>query len=744
MEAIHPGFTSFCWLLLILLPTSDAQICSAKSQVEFTENNVVGAPVLEITIEENVILGFKAPVSPDNPFSLEGTRLIANRKLDYETERTYAVNIICTKTTTGEEFPLTIIVLLVNLNDNLPLFDQDSYSVSVNELSPVGTTVGRFAATDLDGQQLSYSLTPESKGFKLKSQTNPDLLVEMPLNYEKDPTVHLVLTAVEAPLGGVSHSATTTINLSILDGDNRPPWFQPCSKYEVGGAVVCQNNGYSGRVVMNEREPGALPLDPGPLYAIDGDAGIGDEVAYSILSGDNGNLFEINPDSGNITMKKAADQLGTIGLTVLAVQKTNSYQFATTSVTISVQVKSLHQPEFQRLQYEGVVSGVGVMATELNTKDEPLRILATDDDYSGGINPYISYFVTGSSDFAIVGGYLFLTKAHADGPLSLQLRAVDTTNNEEASASLFVEVISGLTTTSLPPNTTNTTSSTVSMTSEEVFTSDPTASTSISLSTASTSLSTASTSLSTATTTNPTAVAPGAPGAFGVVDMAALGATLAVLLLVCLAAIVALVFRIRKADANGKKVFEASVFQSSLGKGGPKGGIQFTNEAFQHDEDGDNLGSGSPAATHFEESDDLPVKSSVPLRSVPHGGGDDDDDDGSQAGSDSGDSVGKDVKPILTKERRVDDGYKSVWFKEDIDPDAKDEVVIIPDSEEEEEEDEDQKPPSGSREEDEDEGPRVRTRRVGFNDTDLDSGLGVKMDDPEDDSEGDEDINNYL
>ncbi|KAL6106246.1 uncharacterized protein ACO6RY_10164 [Pungitius sinensis] len=735
MEAIHPGFTSFCWILLILLPTSDAQICSAKSQVDFPENNAVGALVLEITIEENVILGFKAPVSPNNPFSLEGTRLIANRKLDYETEKTHVVDIICNKTATGEEFPLTIIVLLGNLNDNLPLFDQDSYSVSVNELSPVGTTVGRFAATDLDGQQLSYSLTPESKGFKLKSQSNPDLLVEMALDYEKDPTVHLVLTAVEAPLGGVSHSATTTINLSILDGDNRPPWFQPCSKHEVGGAVVCQNNGYSGRVVMNEQEPGALPLDPGPLYAIDGDAGIGDKVAYSILSGDDGELFEINPDSGNITMKKAADQLGTIGLTVLAVQKTNSYQFATTSVTISVQVKSLHRPEFQRPQYEGVVSGVGVMATELNTKDEPLRILATDDDYVAGINPHISYFVDGSSDFAIVGGYLFLTKAHADGPLSLQLRAVDTTNKEEALAPLFVEVISGLTTTSLPPNTTNTTSSTVSMTTEEVSTSDPTASTSISLSTA-------STSLSTATTTNPT-VAPAASGAFGVVDMAALGATLAVLLLVCLAAIVALVFRIRKADANGKKVFEASVFQSSLGKGGPKGGIQFTNEAFQHDEDGDSLGSGSPAATHFEESDDLPVKSSVPLRSVPHGGGG--DDDGSQAGSDSGDSVGKDVKPILTKERRVDDGYKSVWFKEDIDPDAKDEVVIIPDSEEEEDdEDEDQKPPSGSREEDEDEGPRVSTRRVGFNDTDLDSGLGVKMDDPEDDSEGDEDINNYL
>lgn len=188
----------------------------------------------------------------------------------------------------------------------------------------------------------------------------------------------------------------------------------------------------------------------------------------------------------------------------------------------------------------------------------------------------------------------------------------------------------------------------------------------------------------------------------------------------------------------------ACAFRPQLGRGGQKGGIQFTNEAFQHDEDGDSLGSGSPAPGYLGgsiASADLPVKSSLPLRSLPRG--DDGDDDGSQAGSDSADSEGKDVKPILTKERRVDDGYKSVWFKEN----AKDEVVIIQDSEEEEEEEEDddddeKKPSSSGREEDE--SPRVRTQRVGFNDTDLDSGLGVKMEDPEDDSEGDEDMNNHL
>lgn len=32
-------------------------------------------------------------------------------------------------------------------------------------------------------------------------------------------------------------------------------------------------------------QPGVLPLKPGPLYAIDGDSGINEEITYSFLSG---------------------------------------------------------------------------------------------------------------------------------------------------------------------------------------------------------------------------------------------------------------------------------------------------------------------------------------------------------------------------------------------------------------------------------------------------------------------------
>ncbi|XP_075944840.1 cadherin-related family member 5 [Anarhichas minor] len=746
MDGIHPHFTvrtSVCFLLLILLRTSAAAICSAASQVTITENNTVGALVLTINVKPGVTLQLKPPANPNNPFRLDGNNLVAAMVLDYETGRTRVVDIICSETATGGTLTLPIVVVLENVNDNHPVFDQNPYHVNVNEMSPLGTSVGRFEATDLDVQTISYTLTSEFNGFTLMSSTNPDLLVAMRLDYEKVQNVQLILTAQDTPLAGVSFTATTTILVTILDGDNRPPWFQPCSKHEVGGAVICQSNGYTGRVVLNEQETGVLPLEPGPLYAIDGDSGINEEVMYSFLAGDGGGLFQINPNTGNITMLKPADVLEPISLTVLAAQKTNSFQFATTTVTVNVQVKSLHRPQFQRPQYDGVITGVGIMAMDLKAKDEPLRILATDDDYAatGGINPHITYFVDGHSDVSIVGGYLFMTTDLPEQTLSLQLVASDTANGELASAKLFLEVTSGLTTTSLPLSTTDsmaTTSigetSTDSKTTEEVSTSNPTASTSISLSTTVA----GTTSEGSNSTINPSVTMIVPSGGYGPVDMAALGATLGVLLLVCLVVIVVLALRIRRGDADWRKIFEASVFQSSLGQGGQKGAIQYTNEAFQNDKDGDSTGSGGSAAGSVRAgggAGDLPLiaKSSVPLRALPR-------DDVSQAGSDSADNEEKEVRPILTKERRVDDGYKAVWFKVDIDPNAKEEVVIIPDSREDNSEEEDEEPSSSGREDDEDHGPRVKTQRVGFNDADLDSGLGVKMEDREDDSEGDEEL----
>lgn len=84
-------------------------------------------------------------------------------------------------------------------------------------------------------------------------------------------------------------------------------------------------------------------LEPGPLFARDGDKNRSEQISYRILRGQNcpreggtseftansrflsltppsgneGNIFQIDEDTGNITMTKAADIAGPITLTVL-------------------------------------------------------------------------------------------------------------------------------------------------------------------------------------------------------------------------------------------------------------------------------------------------------------------------------------------------------------------------------------------------------------------------------------------
>ncbi|XP_077423315.1 cadherin-related family member 5-like [Vanacampus margaritifer] len=809
MDASRNFLVFFVLLLAFLTSAKTQEICSARETVNVKENNAVGDLVETITVANGVMPTLEN--SADVPFILDGNRLLANGVLDYETSTSHVVQVKC-RADSGLQFTLIIVVLVQNVNDNPPVFDMNTYQINVEELLRVGTPLDNsFPATDVDEDTtLYYTMTSASNYFRLASPQNPQLVVLNILDYDKVQSAQMVLYAQDTPLTGsggeVSFTATATIQVTVQDVDNRPPWFQPNIKHEVDGAVICQNAGYRGRVDLNEMQVEPLKLEPGPLYAVDGDVGINEAIIYSFLSGNEDGLFAINPNTGNVSMLRAADVLGTISLTVLAAQTPSSSQYTTTSLTINIQVKSLHKPQFQKPQYQGVVSSVGAMATDPTNKDEPLRIVALDEDYASveGVNPHIAYRIIGSEDFTIINGYLFMTKDLPEATLSLQVEAVDTSNDDNVMAELSVEVKSGvfvnygesreqveedrekwrdalerrgltisLTTTPLPlsttdsmtsppitdggtthlaESTTNTDTSTEDRTTEGPesttnpgtptggtttepmkSTINPGTPTDGSVSPAVTPTSESSATAATESPVTPlitegstshadlhTEKVPVLSGGFGPGDMAALGATLGVLLFVCVVIIGVLVCRLQKGKADQRKIHEASVFRSSLGQGfgGDKQGVQYTNEAFQHDDDDDgDGGSVGSGGLHVTPADNSALKSSVRALETLL-----DDDDVSQGSSDKE----KEVKPILTKERRLEEGYKAVWFKEDIDPDAKEEVVIIPDSREDDSEDED-----------DDVGP-AKASKVGFAEADLDSGLGVKIEDPAGDSEGDD------
>ncbi|XP_023967188.2 cadherin-related family member 5 isoform X1 [Chrysemys picta bellii] len=166
-------------------------------------------------------------------------------------------------------------------------------------------------------------------------------------------------------------------------------------------------------------------------------------------------------------------------------------------------------------------------------------------------------------------------------------------------------------------------------------------------------------------------------------DMAAVGATLAVCLLITL---LGLGFIVRKQCRHtierlvGKKRGEDLVEDLS-------------NQGYQDDKNplwstkdnaslrSDTSENGTPVVQQ-QSNGFLPpepaVESSIATASATIKGGEE-TKEGKDTDSD------KEVKSILTKDRKTaDDGYKAVWFKDEIDPDTKDDVVVIEDQVEEE------------------------------------------------------------
>ncbi|XP_035379612.1 cadherin-related family member 5, partial [Electrophorus electricus] len=686
MDLKHLRFslkTVFCLLAVFSSNTFGQNLCSVKENTFFIkENNIIGTEITSITTEEGVTLAIT--VNPEEAFGLNGNLLVVVKVLDFEAlkEPSLAVSIQCRRDG-GTPITLTLFVFVDNINDNPPVFKQSHYDLEVNELSAIDTSIGKIEAIDLDQNRLYYILQSPKDEFMLRSDINPEILTQKVLYYDTTPEVNLILFAQDTPLivpESPSHTASATIKVTVVDINNRPPWFQPCTETNINSATVCLNFGYQGTVNLTEQATGVLPLEPAPLYAIDGDKGRNDPIRYKIFGGNTDGIFNINSETGSIIMEKPVGVAGPIILSVMAFEMLNPDQFATTSVTLKVVRKSLHPPQFVQPSYEGFISedaNMGSLVLESKTTNNPLQVQATDADFTNGINPDITFEVPKDSGFRITPeGFVLTTGAVSTGSVELQIRVIDTTNDESSTASLSVEITPGISTT-MDMHTTVITNATIStdMATTPAITTNITANTPIATDMATDGL--------------PVLVS----GGFSVEEMVALGASLAVVVSLCLVVIGLLAHHLRRHRTNWRKMSEASVFRSMLSGGsvGPKDGMQYTNQGFQSDGDAGSISSQKAAELDLplgpkqscrELEEQAAPGGTVALQSrsaepssTPQ------PDSSSLTASDHTDGE-KEVKPILTKERRVEDGYKAVWFREDIDPNVKEEVVIIPDSEE--------------------------------------------------------------
>ncbi|XP_072517051.1 cadherin-related family member 5 isoform X2 [Salminus brasiliensis] len=635
-KSVHIAFSCLLTLFLYKLCLAE-KICSVSSElVTLKENNTIDTVVAQInTTTKDVTLTLIE--NPDDAFDLKGSSLIVKKKLDFETllnPEELAVKVRCNKTG-FKSVTLTVLVQVENINDNPPSFAQSEYAVDVNELTPVNTSVALIEAKDDDSGVLYYTMEPTvNMYFRLESMYKPNILVNKILDYDAVQQVTLILYVQDTPPPSspdqFSYTATTTIRVNIQDIDNRPPWFQPCTRTTLGIAKICLSPGYKGRVNLTERQDGPLQLQPGPVYARDGDRNRNEEISYKIVRGNEDSIFQIDETTGNITMLKPADIAGPISLIVLASQVSNRDQFASTSVNIEVMKKSRNPPKFERERYEAYVytnSGPENMVLRDRTSNRPFRVRARDDDFANGVNPDIRYEVQYSSYVNITtDGFVLLKKAVRTDSFALQLRAVDVSTGESGTAALSVLV--------LPP------------------------------------------------------VGVQSPiEGYRAGDMALLGFVMAALLVLCLIVIGYLISRLKKENPNTLKLSECLgpclQLSQTTNRPRPRDSLQFTNDGFLNE--GDMGRSGGRRVERRDRKLEAGRVRVIPRERQRHCNlcgmrvHTNHIHRGSPVGHLKARGSKDQVKSILTKERRRQGRHKTVWFKES--EDSSDiEVEIIPDN----------------------------------------------------------------
>ncbi|XP_039692274.1 LOW QUALITY PROTEIN: protocadherin alpha-13-like [Pteropus medius] len=239
-----PELTGTVQLFITILDVNDNAPEFAQSiyRVRVLENAFNGTLVIKLNatdpddgINGDIIYSFRRPVSPAvlnafiiNPNSGE---IRTKAKLDFEENKLYEISV---EATDKGNIPMaghcTILVEILDINDNAPKITITSLSLPVREDAQVGTVIALVSVSDSDSGangQVTCSLTPHVP-FKLVStfKNYYSLVLDSALDRESVANYELVVTAQDG--GSPSLSATASVSVEVADvNDNAPAFAQP-------------------------------------------------------------------------------------------------------------------------------------------------------------------------------------------------------------------------------------------------------------------------------------------------------------------------------------------------------------------------------------------------------------------------------------------------------------------------------------------------------------------------------------
>ena len=268
---------------------------------------------------------------PFEMLSSNGTGfLVVTSALDASVQSLYQIYITVADSS-GNTFPDPVqrSIVVVDINDNAPKFNQTEYRFSVPEDTPIGTSIGQLFASDVDvNATLTYSAPGDQQKFRVTNQS--DIVVESQLDFETRRTVRFVVLVSDGTLIGI-----TNVIVDILPVFEHKPIFEGPFEYNL------KENTPVGQLFQVDAKSADQCLDPC-------------QMSYEIASqkvfnrgGDVANVadfLQIQASDGAVTLLRSLDAL----YSKIEIEVKASWGITWNSTVIIVNIQDINNnpPEF--------------------------------------------------------------------------------------------------------------------------------------------------------------------------------------------------------------------------------------------------------------------------------------------------------------------------------------------------------------------------------------------------------------
>ncbi|KAG8191614.1 hypothetical protein JTE90_018546 [Oedothorax gibbosus] len=318
----------------------------------------------------------------------KGGAVLLARKLKWDAHPLFNISI---SVTDGVYTSTTYLsVKIMSINNHMPEFLQHAYKVDIGENSPIDTEIIRLEAFDRDqDKRLLYTIhnsaSPYSMSkFKLDSRSGV-LTIAQPVDHET--AQRHILTIAVMDSGTPSKRCFTRLEVNVFDHNDHAPQFLT-SMFE--GQVF--ETSTAGTSVLQ-------------VIAVDRDKGKNAQLSYSILSGNVGSAFSIDPTLGIIQVAQKLDRnsMSEYFLSVRATDHGDVPLNGSVNVHIIITVADNAPPKFDKLEYvvelfengRGEIKVIGVSATCRSSVY--YEIIEGNTDESFTINPTSGVILTTKS-----------------------------------------------------------------------------------------------------------------------------------------------------------------------------------------------------------------------------------------------------------------------------------------------------------------------------------------------------------